>query len=445
MAISLKKKTEDAPVEEVKKTVTKKTSPVKKEPEAKPQPVVEEEVKSVKPDVPDVKKEKPVAPVKTIGINESNLSKELAGTFGMSEWDTIPVIKSTGFKIIDALLASDKDEMGLTMRTINTLYGGSGIGKSTFWTQVGAKIVSDSEHGQFIYWDAEKTVTTGRLKMLGAPIARTTLIKKDTNIEKFFALLKILATKRHEQMETHGEEFLMKNPYIVVADSISAMSTNKETEVDTDINKAMGVPAKMWSIMLKTYMDVLFKYNITVLFVNQVRDKISLTPGGMKKSLVYEKADESCAGGKAIPFYSFTYCRLGYKGQIKEDQYGFQAVEVEFNLIKSKNSETNRAISAVFIPSKGYSDFWTSLFYLKDNGYVKTGAFYKFSDKDGLDKIYPRTWRLRASEETYNSDPDFRKAFDYAVQKASEEIIGGAADGEVLEPEICTAVEDDDV
>ena len=115
--------------------------------------------------------------------------------------------------------------------------------------------------------------------------------------------------------------------------------------------------------------------------------------------------------------------------------YGFKAVEVEFNLIKTKNSDTNRAVSSVFITKSGYSDFWTSLFYLKDNGYIKTGAFYRFEDKHGLDTMFPTTWRLKESENKYNSDAEFRKAFDFAVEKACEEIVeAGSVDvDEMLE------------
>lgn len=380
---------------------------------------------------PDISLDKPEKEVNVTSlINQNDISGLLQGEFGMSEWDTKALIKSTGFPIIDALMANSEDEQGLTLRTINTLIGGSGIGKSTFWLQSASKIVSDSKDGQLVIFDAEKTTTVERLKILGAPLDRTTLIKKSTNIENFFKLIKILATKRHEQLEEFGEDYIMENPYIIVADSVSAMSTIKEEEVETDVNKSMGVAARMWSHALKAYNELVFKYNITVLFINQIRDKLSITPGAMKKNLVYEKADETSPGGKAIPFYSFVYTRLGYKGQLKEDQYGFQAIEVEFNLIKSKNSETNRAISAVFIPKSGYSSFWTSLFYLKDNGFVKTGAFYKFDDsKIKLSDMYPKTWRLRDSETKYNEDEDFRKAFDYAVETACREIVSGSVDG----------------
>lgn len=231
-----------------------------------------------------------------LGINTSELAQALQSEFGMSEWDLIPVIKSTGIRIIDALLSSEEDFVGLTQRTINTLYGDSGIGKTTFWLQAAANMVKDTEAGQIVIWDAEKTTTRQRLTTLGLPLNRVTLIKKDTSIEKFFSMCKTVAIMRHKQMEEHGEGYLMDNPYIFVVDSIAAMSTNREEEADTDINKAMGVPARMWSALLKTYNDVFFKYNMTVLFVNQVRDKIAMTAADMKKDLVYSKHTESLGG-----------------------------------------------------------------------------------------------------------------------------------------------------
>lgn len=366
-----------------------------------------------------VKTNTPTKPEEVGKVNAKNdLSSLLGEEFGISDWDSKTLIKPTKFDIINHLLAASKDEVGLVLRTFNTLVGGSGIGKSTLFTQMAAHIVDQSENGQLIYFDAEKTMTTQRLETLGAKSSFTTMIKKNTTIEKFFSLLKILATSRHEQLKEFGEDYIMNNPYIVVVDSIAAMGSEREIEADTDINKAMGVGAKMWSTLLTTYIDIIYRYNITVLAINQIRDKIALTPAGMKKDLVYENADTTTPKGKAIKFYSFTYANLKYKGQLKEEQYGFQAVEVEFNLIKTKNSETNRKISLVFQPSKGYSNFWSNLFFLKENGFIKTGAFYRFEDKGDLTAIFPKTWRLRESEIKYENDPDFKKAFDKAVEMA---------------------------
>jgi RecA/RadA recombinase len=379
---------------------------------------------------------------------DSNLFNEISDMFDIDDWDFKNIVYSTGFDIVDALLASDPKEKGFMLRTINGLIGGSGIGKSTFWQQVIGNIMRQKEGSMFFFYDAEKTATINRLKSLGVPVERTLIIKKNTTIENFFALIKAIAKKRHAEMEEHGVDYIMENPYFILADSISAMGTEREIDADSDVNKAMGTAARMWSAMLKIYADVLYRYNITMLYVNQIRDKISIAPGGagLKKQLVYEKHDETFSGGKALPFYSFTFTRLGASGQLKPDVYGFQAIEVDFNLIKTKNSETNRNVKMVFIPSKGYSNFWSNLFYLKDNGYIKTGAYYRFDSKYDIDKLYSKTWRLKESENKYLTDPEFKKAFDKAVQYACEEIImaNKEADKEFLDNSIAEREINDD-
>ena len=64
----------------------------------------------------------------------------------------------------------------------------------------------------------------------------------------------------------------MTNPYVVLADSMPS-----EREVaDEDINKAMGTVARLHSGLMKLYLDAMFEFNITVIFINQLRDKLTI-------------------------------------------------------------------------------------------------------------------------------------------------------------------------
>ncbi len=351
----------------------------------------------------------------------SNQFDDADALFRISEWDNVQVTESTGFDIVDAILSSSIDKPGITLRSMSGFIGSSGIGKTTFAEQIIGNIMSRIPESRLFIFDAEKTIHIQRAASMGIDLERTKMIKKMSKIEDLFSLIKYIGEKRMEQVEQFGEEYVVKNPYFVLVDSVSAMGTDREIEADSDINKAMGTGPRMWSAMLKIYMDVIFTYNINIFFINQLRDKLTIGPGSLKKNLVYEKQDETSPGGKALPFYSFTYARLGYLSQLKSEVYGFSGVEVELNFLKSKGSEANVKVSMVFIPNKGYSNFWSNLFWMRANGMIKSAAYYRF--ESDFVTTYTNTWRLKESENLYNTDENFKKNFDHCIHKMKESLI----------------------
>jgi RecA/RadA recombinase len=241
-----------------------------------------------------------------------------------------------------------------------TKEGMKGIGKSTLVTQISTRIVNNGgDASRLIYFDAEKASEIDRIKSFGIkPERLIPPIKRGTTVEAFYGLLKVLKEARAKQREEHGEEFIMINPYVVICDSIASMPSEREIAADEDINKAMGTVARLHSGLMKLYLDSMFEFNITVIFINQLRDKLSI--GGMPapKSLAYGKMSEEIPGGKALPYYSFTLARLARVSDLEEEKYGAQAIKVQLNFLKTKNSETNRPINMVFFPSSGYDNFW---------------------------------------------------------------------------------------
>lgn len=70
-------------------------------------------------------------------------------SFSFSEFDDVQIKKSTGFDIIDAVLAGSDDSRGFQLRTFNTFYGNSGSGKSTLLFQMAYNFIKDTESGAF--------------------------------------------------------------------------------------------------------------------------------------------------------------------------------------------------------------------------------------------------------------------------------------------------------
>ena len=181
---------------------------------------------------------------------------EIDKMFEVSAFDNVNIIGKTGFDVIDAITSPEKNNLGIVLRTLITSYGNSGSGKSTLLTQIGGNLVNDSEEGFFIYYDGEKTMSLQRLRTLGVDVDnpdKFKMVKKNTTVENFFRLLQVLAKKRRLDLEKYGEEYIMKNPYVVIVDSFSALASEREIEADTEYNQAMGTSARAYSALWKKY------------------------------------------------------------------------------------------------------------------------------------------------------------------------------------------------
>lgn len=335
--------------------------------------------------------------------------------FEFSEYDDVSIKKSTGFSIIDALLASNDNDRGFQLRSFNTFFGNSGSGKSTLLLQIANNFIKDTE-GYIIYYDAENTQTTERVKSLGIELNKIKIIKQNTTVENYYRLVNRIAEVREKQKEQFGEKYIMENPIVVIVDSLSAMASEREIAADTDINSAMGTTAKLHSQLLKAQTNKLFKYNITVLGILQTRDNLQIGPMSKPKDLLYVKQDISLSGGKALPFFSFYLFAMRTK-KILDESYGIVGNEVELNLAKSKTSAANKPVTLVFRPTTGFSELWTSFKIMIDQKVISIAGAYK--SLPGYDKKF----YTKDLENLYNTDENFRVAFDKAAKETVKQYI----------------------
>ena len=205
------------------------------------------------------------------GELDSELKKE--GSFNFSEFDDVQIKETTGLDILDAILASSEESRGFQLRTFNLFYGNSGSGKSTILLQMAYSFIKNNE-GQIIYYDGESTLvgSKDRITKLGIDEKRVKIIQQDTTVENYYRLVNRICNIRGKQLEQYGEEYIMKNPIIVIVDSFTALATEREIDSGTDINSALGTEAKLHSRLLKQQINLLFKYNITVLGIAQTRE-----------------------------------------------------------------------------------------------------------------------------------------------------------------------------
>ncbi|MHB1146008.1 MAG: recombinase RecA [Lutibacter sp.] len=96
---------------------------------------------------------------------------------------------------------------------------------------------------------------------------------------------------------------------IVVIDSVAALTPKSEIEGEMGDSK-MGLHARLMSQALRKLTGTIHKTNCTVIFINQLRDKIGVMFGN----------PETTTGGNALKFYASIRLDIRRKTQIKEGE-----------------------------------------------------------------------------------------------------------------------------
>jgi len=94
---------------------------------------------------------------------------------------------------------------------------------------------------------------------------------------------------------------------IVVIDSVAALTPKSEIEGEMGDSK-MGLHARLMSQALRKLTGTIHKTNCTVIFINQLRDKIGVMFG----------SPETTTGGNALKFYSSVRIDIRRRTQIKD-------------------------------------------------------------------------------------------------------------------------------
>ncbi|MDD3721552.1 MAG: recombinase RecA [Lutibacter sp.] len=96
---------------------------------------------------------------------------------------------------------------------------------------------------------------------------------------------------------------------IVVIDSVAALTPKSEIEGEMGDSK-MGLHARLMSQALRKLTGTIHKTNCTVIFINQLRDKIGIMFGN----------PETTTGGNALKFYASIRLDIRRKTQIKDGE-----------------------------------------------------------------------------------------------------------------------------
>jgi recombination protein RecA len=111
---------------------------------------------------------------------------------------------------------------------------------------------------------------------------------------------------------------------LIVVDSVAALTP--KAEIDGDMGDAhMGLQARLMSQALRKLTAVTFKQNTTIVFINQLRQKIGIVFGN----------PETTTGGNALKFYASVRLDIRKTAAIKKDDEAL-GTHVRVKVVKNK-------------------------------------------------------------------------------------------------------------
>ena len=230
------------------------------------------------------------------------------------------------------------------------IYGPESSGKTTLTLHAIAEVQKQGGTAAFI--DAEHAIDPVYAKNLGVNIDELILSQPDSGEQGL------------EIVET-----LVRSGAIdlVVVDSVAALVP--QVELDGEMaDQQMGLQARLMSKALRKLSGVMNKTDCTIIFINQLREKIGVMFGN----------PETTTGGRALKFYSSVRVEIRRSEAIKN---GTEIVgnKVNIKVVKNKVAPPFKSTQVDIIYGKGISRDGEVLDLAVDKDIVdKSGAWYAY-------------------------------------------------------------------
>lgn len=216
--------------------------------------------------------------------------------------DTVETI-STGSLILDSIIGG-----GVPKGRLIEIFGPEASGKTSIALTIGANV--QKEGGNFFFVDVEQAFDPAYAKKLGVDIDKLGFAQPTIAEDCLSLVLKLCESGTVD---------------IIVVDSIASMVPKAEAEADLE-KSTIGLLARLMSRACKQIAQVANQNNCTVIFLNQIRDKVGVMYGPTSDT----------TGGRAMKFYASQRIEVRRKGKVDDENGKNIGNEVFLRCVKNK-------------------------------------------------------------------------------------------------------------
>jgi RecA/RadA recombinase len=356
--------------------------------------------------------------------------KKLTSKIAKHNLPTYDSFFQTPFLLADLSLGG-----GIREKAFHESFAPEGLGKTTFNNHILSFYLYQRPKAYFAIFDVEKSIDYSRLDYYFYQVYDPNIESFEFNEEEGIIYINgedrgiALLLDTYEEINRQFKEFANicqeeKREGIIVWDSLVSAVSEK---ILKGKNEGLSYKARTIQEFLDENYPIMRKVGITVLAINQVREKIkdNLYVADRTTGLS-EEGDVRLAGGKAHKFMAHQMFQFVNKGKwVYASNERMIGRKVSVIPTKNKIGADRRPIDLVFVKDYGFSNIISILEFLKDKGlFAGSMAQGKFTENEKLHNLISdgnKTFNLdKLVEKLIDDEEVLEEFYNYTFQVAFE-------------------------